>query len=395
MRVAFITLGFVPLRTSGLDISGERLVRALLGAGHHVTVIAGGHEGLKETWNHPALEIHRVQLGRSNWVGFAYGAAQLLKRLECARPFDIVHFWDVHFAYAYAGHYVASLHHSFRQRWSIWEQNRGEAPAKVYRFTYYTLARRLAEIPSARGARGLLAISATTRMEFIEKYGIAPERIVLARHGIDTDFFRPSRASSQRTRLGLAPGESAILFAGFVTPRKGLELLAQALPLIRPAPRLLIVGRWNDKFRSRFYQQLGSAANQVIECGFVPDELMPSYYSTADLYVSASLMEGFGLPLAEALACETPVVATEGGATAEVVGLGGLLTPARDPVALADAISRLLVNPMLRREMGAKGREHISREFSLQQMTASVLDAYEKFSQRNHDAVSSNTHTRS
>ncbi len=379
MRIAFITLGFAPLRTSGLDISGERLVRALLVAGHHVTVITRGDEGLKETWNHPALEIRRVQLGRSNWVGFAYRAAQLLKRLEPACPFDIVHFWDVHFAYAYSGRYVASLQHSFRQRWSIWEDTRNEPLARLYRFTYYSFARRLAETPSARRAHGLLAGSATTCREFIEQYGIPPERIVLARHGIDTDFFRPSPASSLGTRLGLAPDEPAILFAGFVTPRKGLEFLAQALPLVRPAPRLLIVGRWNDKFRSRFFQQLGSAANQVIECGFVPDEQMPGYYSTADVYVSASLMEGFGLPLAEALACETPVVATEGGATAEVVGPGGLLTPARDPAALADAISHLLVNPTLRREMGAKGREHISREFSLQQMTSSILGAYRKF----------------
>ena len=381
MRIAFVTLGYTPFCTSGLDVSGERLVRALLEAGHHVSVIAGARAAITETHVHPALIIHRVPIGPSDWIGFSYRAVRLLKSLNHADSFDVVHFWDVHFAYAYSGKFLGSLQQSFRQRLHSLTWRLDSPLSLIYRFTYYSLARVLAETPSIRRAAGLLAGSSTTREEFINHYKAPPDRIALARHGIDTAFFRRTdMADLLRSQLGIAKHEPVILFAGFVTPRKGLEHLASALPLIHPSPRLVIVGRW----RSRVYQEqvlrlLGSAASQVIEAGFVPDEQMPAYYSLADVYVSPSLLEGFGLPLAEALACETPVVTTNAGTAAEVVGPGGVLVPPRDPIALASAVSDLLKDASLRRELGKRGREYVVSNFSIQTMLHSTLDAYERF----------------
>lgn len=381
MRIAFITLGYTPFRTSGLDVSGERLVCKLLEAGHHVSVIAGTREAITETHTHPSLEIHRVPIRSSDWIGFAYRAAQVLYFLNKVRMFDVIHFWDVHFAYAYRGRFVASLHQSFRQRLNSLNRHLDSPLSLIFRFMYYSLARVLAEIPAVKRARGLLAVSSTTRGEFIYHYGVSASRIRLARHGIDTAFFRPTTATCVlRSQLGIAEREPIILFVGFVTPRKGLEYLARALPLIRPTPRLIIVGRWKSKTcRERFLRLLGSATSQIIEAGFVPDEQMLEYYSLADVYVSPSLLEGFGLPLAESLACETPVVTTAAGAAAEVVGPGGILVPPRDPLALADAISDLLKDPTLRTELGKRGREHIVSNFSIQTMLNSTLEAYRQF----------------
>jgi glycosyltransferase involved in cell wall biosynthesis len=380
MRIAFVTLGYTPLRMSGLDISGERLVRGLLEAGHHVTVIAGARGLVLENHVHPALEIHRARLGNSNWIGFAYRAAQLLQKLDCIQPFDLIHFWDVHFAYAYAGPFVASLHQSFRQRWSIWRWGNNNLLSNAYRFAYYTLARCLAEMPCVCRARGLLAVSTATRDEFIRHYGVAPERIALTRHGIDADYFRRTpEANALRSKLGLSPEEPVILFVGFVTPRKGLDYLARALPKIRPSPRLIIVGCWSEPHRSHFLHTLGALACQVVEAGFVPDAQMPAYYSLADVYVSPALLEGFGLPLAESLACETPVVTADAGSATEVIGPGGILVPPGDPAAIANAVSQLLNDPSRRREMGMLGRQHVEREFSIRGMLYSVLDAYQRF----------------
>lgn len=382
LRIAFVTLGFEPFRTSGLDISGERLVRGLLEAGHHVTVIAGAHNTFVESRAHPRLQICRVPIGASNWIGFAFRAAQLLNSLRRDRSFDIVHFWDVQFAYAYRGLFVASLQQSFRQRWGIWEQSREWSVSRTYRYAYYSLARIFAETPSLRRAKGLLAGSSATRDEFIQRYGISPNRISLVRHGIDSDIFRPNHEAARalRSKFGLGASEPVILFVGFVTPRKGLEYLARALPLMNPMPRLVIVGRWSKTFRSHFLNLLGPAASCVVEAGFVPDEQMPAYYSLADVYVSPSLLEGFGIPMAEALSCETPVVAANAGAAAEVVGPGGLLVAPRDSVALATATSRLLENATLRLELGKKGREHVGHEFSIQTMLSETVSAYRRFS---------------
>lgn len=377
MKIAFITLGYRPMRTSGLDISGERLVQGLLDKGHQVTVIAGQRAPIAETHTHPKLKIYRIALGRTDWIGCTYRAALLLKHLA---PFDIVHFWDVHFGWAYRGNYVASLQHSFRQR-RISLGRFSPHPSWIYRYTYYTLARHIAEIPSVRRSRGLLAGSSTTYDEFINYYEVDPGRIAIAKHGVDTDFFRPvSNIQEIRDQLGIHSTDAVLLFVGFITPRKGLEYLIGALPMITPRPKLVIVGRWrNRSYRRQVMQLIDPIKDAVIEAGFVCDELMPAYYTLADVFVSPTLLEGFGLPLAEALACETPVVSAEAGSTAEVLGPGGVIVPQRDSRSLAIEISQLLQDGSLRRELGAKGRIHILENFGLEAMINDTLRAYQRF----------------
>jgi glycosyltransferase involved in cell wall biosynthesis len=384
MNIAFVTLSYAPFRTSGLSVGGERIVRALLAAGHRVSVIAAAPYPLAETHVHPALSIYRLPLGRSNWIGYAYRAMQAIRNLHAYQPFDVVHVSDVHFAYAYRGAFVANLHHSFRQRLSIV----GRANHTLTQRAYYRLAQYLAERPAVERAAGLLAVSTAVRDEFVQGYGVASDRITVAPYGTDTEFFRPRSTSNQlRQRLGIPKDEPVLLFVGFVTPRKGLDYLGQALPLIRPRPRLVLAGQWAESYRSRFFQLLGPAADQVVEAGYVPDDELPDYYSLADVYVSSSLMEGFGLTLAEALACETPVVAFEAGSVAEVMGPGGILVPPRNSAALADAISTLLQNPEQRRGLGKIGREHVVNAFSVEAMLRTTLASYERFLMRTTEGV--------
>jgi len=381
MRIAFVSLGYAPLRTSGLDISGERLVKALLQDGNEITVVAGKRGQIVETEYHPHLHIERAAIGPSNWIGFAYRAASQIRQLTKTRRFDVVHFWDVHFAYAYSGAYVASLQHSFRQRLACIRQSPGAGRSRLARIVYYRLAQAIAERRALKNATGLIAGSKTTRDEFITHYRVAPDRIALACHGIDTDFFSPSPHGRRavRRRYGIAPEDPVIMFAGFVTARKGLDFLAQALPFIRPEPQLLIVGRWSESYRRRFRTILGPRVTRVIEAGFVPDQEMPSFYSASDVYVSPSLLEGFGLPLAESLACQTPVVAADAGAVGEVVGPGGILVPPGDARALADAVSRLLADPSERQLLGEHGRQHVAQHFDIRISLRATLDAYEHF----------------
>jgi glycosyltransferase involved in cell wall biosynthesis len=371
MKIAFVTLGFAPVRTSGLDISGERLVKCLLEAGHEVSVIAVGYPGLKETYHHPGLKIYRLEMGLSNWIGYAYRAVKQLKKLQQNQVFDVIHFWDVHFAYSFKGKYIASLHQSFQQR-------RESIQSSLFKTTYYSLSERFAERPALRNASGLLAVSKSTRDSFILHYGIPAEKIQLARHGIDTEFFKPSPIEGfvLRKTLGIGDEEAVILFAGFVTPRKGLDFLAKALSKIQPIPRLVIIGKWQESYRDSFYQLIGPYKDRIIAPGMVPDELLPAYYSLADIFVSPSLLEGFGLPLAEALACETPVVATRAGSIPEVVGPGGIFVAAGDPNELANAITHLIHDREARHIMGVEGRIYIQNEFSLNSMLRSTLACY-------------------
>jgi glycosyltransferase involved in cell wall biosynthesis len=240
------------------------------------------------------------------------------------------------------------------------------------------LVLQVAEIPSVKRADKLIAGSATTRDEFIVNYGVNLENVSIVPHGVDTDFFRPRDSSINiRRNLGIKHDERVILFVGFITRRKGLETLVKALPFIRPVPRLIILGKWrSEAYRKEVVTRLHPYEHQVIETGFAPDEEMPGYYSMADVYVSSSYLEGFGLPLAESLACETPVVALETGSVAEVVGEGGLLLKENNPELLAEAISTILQDDQRRITMGKIGREHIINEFSLAAMLRKTLEVY-------------------
>ena len=374
MKIAFISIGFDPYRASGLDISGERLVGGLLDRGHQVSVVAAQKEPLHERITHPSLRVYRLPIGASNWIAWGWRAARLIDRLNRTESFEAVHFWDVYFAWAFRGPFIGSLQHSFQQRLAT------SPEAGPVRRIYYAMARIMAEEPAIRRASGLLAGSASSLKAYREHYDIPPEKTGLARHGIDTEFFfRVQDTRALRARWRIRPEEKVIIFSGFFTPRKGLTYLAEAMQAMDPLPRLVLTGRWDSGFRQNFFKSLGGLTTQVVEAGFVPDEELPAYFSMADLYVSPSLLEGFGLPIAEALACGTPAVGADTGSVAEVIGPGGILVPPRDPASLAAAVSGLLRDPAARAELGRKGRSHIVENFSLERMVDSILQGYRRF----------------
>src|SRR5262249_42539529 len=121
------------------------------------------------------------------------------------------------------------------------------------------------------------------------------------------------------------------------------------------------------------------AAARVIEAGPIADAERAVYYSLADVYVSPSLLEGLGLTPIEAQACGTPAIVTDASSGREEVGDAGLVVPARDAAALAQAIRALLDDPARRAELGARGRARVVRLFSYQRMAAATLAAYERF----------------
>jgi glycosyltransferase involved in cell wall biosynthesis len=102
-------------------------------------------------------------------------------------------------------------------------------------------------------------------------------------------------------------------------------------------------------------KSLGLNDQDIRFLGFVPDEDLPVLYSGSSLFVLPSLYEGFGLPLAEAMACGVPVIASNTSSIPEVVGDAGLLVPPTEPGAFAEAILRVRSDEGLRRAMIEKG----------------------------------------
>ena len=164
-------------------------------------------------------------------------------------------------------------------------------------------------------------------------------------------------------------------------PRKGIRFLIEAAAQLKPRfPDLKLVVAGDGFERPDLVRQAAALgiADDVTFLGWVPNIELPPYYRAAAVSVIPSLEEGFGIPAAEAMGCETAVVASDAGGLPEVVenGVTGLVVPRGDSSALAGAIGALLADPERRRRMGQAGRERALRLFDWDRTAAQFEQIY-------------------
>lgn len=213
------------------------------------------------------------------------------------------------------------------------------------------------------GQAGLwMVISEATKKDLQEFLGIPTGSIRVVYPGVDPAFRASSLSSGTRevaARYGIEP--PYILYVGGYGPHKNVETLLHAFQRIQEKCsrkfRLVLAGprRWARKGleeTSHLHQD-----EAVSFLGYVPREDLPLLYQAAELFVSVSLYEGFGLPALEAMACGTPVVASRAGALPEVVGDAGCLVDPRDVDGIAAAISNLLEDQEARRQLAERARQ--------------------------------------
>lgn len=208
--------------------------------------------------------------------------------------------------------------------------------------------------------------------ELHRAFGVRKDRISVVYNGMDVNVFK---------NTGEKRDERHILFVGNTEDhKKGLIYLLEAVRDLPDDVRLTIVDdgppvKWNGINLAR---RVG-VEDRITFTGKVDFETLVSLYSRATILVMSSLYEGFGLPAVEAMACETPVVATTAGALAEVVDeKTGILVEPGDPDSLRDAITYLLDNRGLREEMGINGRKRAEELFSWPVAAKNTLGVYKE-----------------
>jgi glycosyltransferase involved in cell wall biosynthesis len=383
VQICLLSLDFPPFRSSGLTIYAEKVAQGLAARGHTVTVVASQRsEGdrIDDVRLPDHVSVVRVPIGCFEWPGFGWQAARYLR--AHSDHFDVVHFADVHFAYAYHGPFIASAFQSFRQRLTShhgrpYHTNRRNF---LFRLVYYNMAQWTMERPAVRRASHIIMPSMATQREFAEHYGVDPARTTLVYPGIDLHRFDtlPERGEARR-QLGLATDVPILLYVGFSTPRKGVEYLAQALRMMRTPAHLVMVGKWEAYYQERFLNALGSMRPRAHIAGYVPDADLPLYFAAADTFVLPTLLEGFGIPLVEAMAAGLPVVTTTGGSASEIVGDAGLVVPVGDSVALASALDRVLTEQDLGHRLRQLGRERTRTLFDERRAAAEIEAVYRQF----------------
>jgi glycosyltransferase involved in cell wall biosynthesis len=242
---------------------------------------------------------------------------------------------------------------------------------------YQTVFTRL----SARRASRLIAISGSTARDLERFFAVPQGKTSVILPGVDAPY-RPihDEAMLADFRLRHNLPERFILFVGTLEPRKNLTMLLQAYAQFKRQAgshyKLVLAGGKGWFYRPIFatVEELGLQAD-VLFPGFVPEEELPLWYNTADVFVYPSLYEGFGLPPLEAMACGKPVAVADASSLPEMVGDAALRIDPHQSEEWAAALLRLCQDANLRSDLGGRALER-ARQFSWTRMAQQTVQVY-------------------
>ncbi len=238
-------------------------------------------------------------------------------------------------------------------------------------------------------AARVIAVSESTRRDILRHYKQIPkEHVTVILEAADSRFAPPrdgqeTARTVSNTRLGL-DDRPYLLAVGVLQPRKNLALLLDAFALLKLGPnppphRLIIAGKrgWLDETDAQLAALPPEVAREVTLAGYVADEDLPNLYGGADALCYPSRYEGFGLPPLEAMACGCPVLCSRTSSLPEVVGDAGILLPADDSNAWANALAKLLSSPVVLARWRERGPERAAL-FSWKTAAQETLKIYEE-----------------
>ncbi len=373
-RVLIVTYEYPPLGGGGgviIEALAEELAKQI-----DVTVLTSGRAGLAETEKRDRLEIVRVPV----WMRNAEATASLVSMLSFfplslgrgfallrSRPFDLVHSSfavpsgpsGLCLARRAGIPHVLTVHGG-----DLYDPSKRLSPHR-------TPGLRQTVRWVIRGSDRVVAQSTDTARRTREIYVDRQiDRIPLA--------FRPMQcAPVSRASLGLAESDRVLVTVGRLVARKGLDqLLRVVAKLADPALRLVVVGEGPERpALVRACAELG-IAERVRFTGFVSEEQKWKILSTADLYVSTTLHEGFGIVFLEALSRGLPVICYDKGGQIDFIDDAvGALVPVNDEAAFCETVRRHLAAPDLlqRKSLAARNR---AAEFSIERFTRRYQEIY-------------------
>lgn len=230
-------------------------------------------------------------------------------------------------------------------------------------------------------------------------YRVDGQNVAIIPPGVDVHHFYPRSMAEAKARIGVPPEMQMLLFVGRIEPLKGLETLFRAVALLRARGVcdcqkmcLSIIGgdpsdtpvvRNTEMERLKALREELGIADLVTFLGAQDQDALPDYYAASEAVIMPSHYESFGMVALEAMACGTPVIASEVGGLAFLIkdGETGFHVPDRDPEALAERICEVITNSLLRAEMGGNAA-HYAQEYAWDVIARQLVGVYEKVNVR-------------
>jgi D-inositol-3-phosphate glycosyltransferase len=244
-----------------------------------------------------------------------------------------------------------------------------------------------------QAADRVVAATQAERAQLQFLYHAANRKIAIIPPGVDTAHFYPIPPDEAKEVVGIPKGDCLILFVGRIEPLKGIEVLLRALAHQRsnnqvsacPQSLAIIGGDPNSRDMNAEMKRLQILCDElgigdmVVFLGKRSQSSLPYYYSAAEVMVVPSHYESFGMVALEALACGTPVVASQVGGLAFLIedGVTGYVVPDDDPVALSERLSSIMDQGELRRQMSANGVKHANK-YAWEKVAAKMLALYQE-----------------
>jgi alpha-maltose-1-phosphate synthase len=399
MRIGILTNEFPPYIYGGAGVHVEYLTRELAGLGHVVRVLSFGDQDVSDD----ALSVRGVQPPvelKGQDPRHTKLFATLLQDLAMSATLagvDVVHChtWYTHLAGCLVKHLqgvplVLTTHSLEPHRpWKV------EQLGTAYHVSTWI------ERTAYQNADGVVAVSQSMKRDVHELYAVPRDRVHVIHNGIDLQQYRPTFNPNTLREYDIDRDVPFVLFVGRITRQKGIIHLVNAIRFFRPGAQVVLcagapdtpeIAREMDAAVERARAQSGHKIVWIRE--MLPKDKVITLYTHAAIFVCPSVYEPFGIINLEAMACETPVVASAVGGIPEVVEHGetGLLVapetispteveprhPEQFSRDLAAAVNVLLDNPGLREAMAHKARARVEREFSWTSIARQTATFYEE-----------------
>ncbi|MHA1862047.1 MAG: glycosyltransferase family 4 protein [Candidatus Ranarchaeia archaeon] len=358
MRVCLLSATIAPDAVGGRGKYARELYNALNELGIDVTVVTG-------LWNRKIKDPNIIQVKiphyRYVWLPFWVRVARRILR---KRKFDVVHINGERESLGYTGSYpaVTTIH------------DLGAVHMNMH-LLKFILKR------NTKSAIRIITPSEVVRNELCRTYPLIKKDTVITIHnGVNFNVFHQGLDHMLIRRRYNIRG-LMLLYLGRIAKYKGIEHILSAFEQLRKEYNdlsLVIAGSPSINMK-KTYKTWQTRHSDVFFAGRVSDAEVPFYYAAADCFVTYSYAgEGFGLTLAEAMACGTPVICSDLPAFREVVDDHGILVPANNQEKLATAIRSILENPELRISLGKAGANHIRKNFNWANTAKKHIEVYEK-----------------